>query len=237
MPLELSGNRRIVSFAEKLHKRRLNKQTSTAHKILIMVKPIPDNVKEILGQLTGPQQVALRTYIASLRNEIKELEQDALTKNDPDPHAHYHGHERCTHDHGHDAAEHKGDSHEHKHEHKHAKVETHDHDHKHDHEHGDHCEHESHAHKHHDHKTHDHGHDHKKEHSKGHHHHDHSHEDKKEHKAHDHGHDHAHEEDVKMENADEDIPAWKKEAMSADPSAAPFGGSWNTESNVSAKGT
>eukprot|EP00977_Amphora_coffeiformis_P029863 scaffold43132_cov130-Amphora_coffeaeformis.AAC.1 len=58
------------------------------------MKPIPDNVKEILGQLPGPQQVALRTYIAALRSEIKDLEAELLAKNDVDPHAHYHGHEK-----------------------------------------------------------------------------------------------------------------------------------------------
>ena len=58
------------------------------------MKPIPDNIKEILGQLAGPQQVALRTYIASLRSEIKDLEAEVLAKTDPDPHAHYHGHEK-----------------------------------------------------------------------------------------------------------------------------------------------
>ena len=60
------------------------------------MKPIPDNVKEILGQLAGPQQVALRTYIASLRSEIKDLEAELLSKTDPDPHAHYHGHEKVS---------------------------------------------------------------------------------------------------------------------------------------------
>lgn len=61
-----------------------------------MVNPIPDQVKEVLGQLTGPQQVALRSYIASLRSEIKDLEAELLAKNDPDPHAHYHGHEKVS---------------------------------------------------------------------------------------------------------------------------------------------
>ena len=60
------------------------------------MKPIPDNIKEILGQLAGPQQVALRTYIASLRSEIKDLEAEVLAKTDPDPHAHYHGHEKVS---------------------------------------------------------------------------------------------------------------------------------------------
>jgi hypothetical protein len=58
------------------------------------MKPIPDNVKEILSQLTSPQQVALRGYIATLRSEIKDLESDMKSKDDPDPHAHYHGHEK-----------------------------------------------------------------------------------------------------------------------------------------------
>ena len=55
------------------------------------MKPVPDNVKEILAQLSGPQQVTLRSYIATLRSEIKQLEEDLLTAKNPDPHAHYHG--------------------------------------------------------------------------------------------------------------------------------------------------
>lgn len=55
------------------------------------MKPVPDNVKEILTQLSGPQQVTLRSYIATLRSEIKQLEEDALNAKDSDPHAHYHG--------------------------------------------------------------------------------------------------------------------------------------------------
>ena len=58
------------------------------------VGPIPDNIKEILGQMSGPQQVALRGYIATLRSQIKDLEAELLAKNDPDPHAHFHGHEK-----------------------------------------------------------------------------------------------------------------------------------------------
>lgn len=60
------------------------------------MKPTPDNVKEILNQLPGPQQVVLRTYIASLRSQIKDLEAEVLAKSDPDPHAHYHGHEKVS---------------------------------------------------------------------------------------------------------------------------------------------
>ena len=65
---------------------------------------MPDNVKEVLSSLTGQQQVTLRAYIASLREEIKDLEAKvmvATSSDDPDPHAHYHGHEKCTSDHGH----------------------------------------------------------------------------------------------------------------------------------------
>lgn len=61
-----------------------------------MVKPIPDNVKTCLAELTAAQQVTLRGYIGSLRAEIKGLEEEVRTINDPDPHAHYHGHEKCT---------------------------------------------------------------------------------------------------------------------------------------------
>lgn len=59
-----------------------------------MVKPIPDSVKACLGQLTGPQQVSIRGYIASLRSDIRDLEAEILATKDPDPHAHYHGHDR-----------------------------------------------------------------------------------------------------------------------------------------------
>lgn len=180
-------------------------QTTLLHHILgstsKMVKPIPDNVKDILGQLSGPQQVAIRGYIATLRSEIKDLEADLLAAKDSDPHAHYHGHEKCTADHGHAEAEHE----EHEHEHKHSEHKEHDHGHEHAAE-----KHDDHAHEHHDHHEHEH---------------------------HDHGHKHGHDDDGhdKPKAKKDDVPAWKKAAMeSGDASAAPFGGSWNAESNVSA---
>jgi hypothetical protein len=55
------------------------------------MKPVPDNVADILNQLSGPHQVALRSYIATLRAEIKQFEEDLHKEDDPDPHAHYHG--------------------------------------------------------------------------------------------------------------------------------------------------
>ena len=58
------------------------------------MKPIPDNIKAILSELPSAQQVALRTYIASLRSDLKDLEAQVLAQSDPDPHAHYHGHEK-----------------------------------------------------------------------------------------------------------------------------------------------
>ena len=61
-----------------------------------MVKPIPDDVKTCLSELSAAHQVILRGYIGTLRAEIKGLEEDLRTVNDPDPHAHYHGHEKCT---------------------------------------------------------------------------------------------------------------------------------------------
>jgi hypothetical protein len=62
---------------------------------------------------------------------------------------------------------------------------------------------------------------------------------------HDHGHDHEHKhsdhhEKKEHEHAttatEEEVPAWKKQALEAgnDPMAAPFGGNWNTESSLSA---
>jgi hypothetical protein len=131
-----------------------------------MVKPIPDNVKEALKELTSAQQVTLRGYIGTLRAEMKELEEQLLTKSDPDPHAHYHGHEKCTSDHGHGDTEHK--EHAHSHDHKETactdgSCDSHDHSHSHEHKHKEHDhDHEhKHDHDHHEHKHHDH--DHKEE--------------------------------------------------------------------------
>eukprot|EP00980_Cylindrotheca_fusiformis_P007023 scaffold1475_cov111-Cylindrotheca_fusiformis.AAC.2 len=59
-----------------------------------MVNPIPDAVKTCLSSLTSAQQVTIRGYIGTLRAEIKELETQIKTAQDPDPHAHYHGHEK-----------------------------------------------------------------------------------------------------------------------------------------------
>ena len=61
-----------------------------------MVKPVPENVKTCLSELSSAQQVILRGYLATLRAEIVELEQQIKAVNDPDPHAHFHGHEKCT---------------------------------------------------------------------------------------------------------------------------------------------
>lgn len=73
-----------------------------------MPAPLPDTVKATLSELTSVQQVVLRGYIATLREQIKEFEEQAHAANDPDPHAHYHGSEKCTIDHGH-----AGESHGH----------------------------------------------------------------------------------------------------------------------------
>ena len=65
--------------------------------------------------------------------------------------------------------------------------------------------------------------------------HDH-HEGKCDHSSHDHGakeesgHDHGH----GHEHKEEEVPAWKKRALDADPNAAPFGGSWGDEMQVDA---
>lgn len=61
-----------------------------------MVKPIPENIKACLSELSAAQQVLLRGYLGTLRAEIKDLEEQLRTLQDPDPHAHYHGHEKCT---------------------------------------------------------------------------------------------------------------------------------------------
>jgi hypothetical protein len=164
--------------------------------------------------------------------------------------------EHAGHDHGHghehhekkEEEEHKHDSncapscgHDHGHakeEHGHAKEE---HDCGHDHDHGhDHHEKKKEEHEHDDH-GHAHGHEHaeKKEEVHEHDHHGHGHAEHEEEKvgktknSHDHAHGHEH------ADKKDDTPAWKKKAMesgASDPMAAPFGGDWNVESNISASG-
>ena len=190
-----------------------------------MVNPIPEDIKKTLGELSSAQQVVIRGYIATLRAEIHQMEETARTANDPDPHAHYHGHEKCTADHGHDEHHHGEENKGHDH---------HDHGHHKEHKHSDH----DHAHKehHHSHDSHSHddnhgakgGHDHGHEHHGDDHHHGHEHGDASACTHESHAHKHGHEKSA------EDIPAWKKKALDADPNAAPFGGSWNTESNITA---
>lgn len=65
-----------------------------------MVKPMPENIKACLGELSISQQVTLKGYIGTLRSEITDLEEKLRTLQDPDPNAHYHGNEKCTADHG-----------------------------------------------------------------------------------------------------------------------------------------
>jgi hypothetical protein len=203
-----------------------------------MVKPIPDNVKDLLNELSSSQQVILRSYIASLRSDVVTLEEEALNQaaaaqhgaEDDSPHAHYHGHEKCTADHGHAHTDH--DDHQ---EHKHSATEhiTHEHhDHKdHNHHHDDHHEHEHTEHCSHDHKEKDH-------HEDDHHEHKHTehcaHEHHDDHHQHEHHHDGGDDAMHPPHDTSDDVPDWKKKALSADPSAAPFGGNWHSESNVSA---
>mmetsp|Transcript_19723 Transcript_19723/g.29213 ORF Transcript_19723/g.29213 Transcript_19723/m.29213 type:complete len:175 (+) Transcript_19723:98-622(+) len=169
---------------------------------------LPDNVKAVISRLSVQDQVVIRSYIAGMRDELKELKVKSEHADDDDPHAHYHGHEKCTADHGHQDHEHKEDHHSHEHHGEKKCTEDHSHDHKHD-----------------DHKC-DGGHAHEHKHSS----HDHSHDHKKKEEHHDHEHAHKHHE----EKEDEDMPAWKKQALDADPNAAPFGGSWNVESSMDA---
>jgi hypothetical protein len=248
-PFRLLSRGRLVSRSVQFSSAQL---CSIIH--TVVMKPIPGNIKEILGQLSGPQQAAVRGYIATLRADIKDLEAKVLVEDEaPDPHAHYHGHELCTNDHGH------GDEHAEKkqeveghagHEHHEKKEEEHKHDancgHDHGHEKEEHdCGHDhDHGHEHHEkkkeeHDDHDHAHGHehheKKEHEHDHHDHGHAHEEEKVVAKKSHGHDHGHEHADKKD----DIPAWKKKAMESganDPMAAPFGGDWKLESNISASG-
>jgi hypothetical protein len=82
------------------------------------------------------------------------------------------------------------------------------------------------------------GHDHKCEHN---HHDDHSHKHDHHEKEHEHHHEHDHHkhdhpsgETSSAAHHHDDMPAWKKAALEADPMAAPFGGSWTTEASLSA---
>jgi len=87
-----------------------------------MAQPIPDNVKEILSGLTAPQQVTIRGYIASLKEQLKEAETKIRQLEEGDAHAHFHGHEKCTADHEHGGHEHEEEEkggHDHEHHHGH----------------------------------------------------------------------------------------------------------------------
>ena len=122
---------------------------------------IPSAVKEALSTLPMDKSVAVRSYIAGLRDMIKDLE--AVVPPDvASGHAHMHGHEVCYGDHGHEDHDHS--SHDHK-DHDHSGHDHKDHDHSgHDHKDHDHKDHD-HGHKHDESCTHEHGHghDHKKE--------------------------------------------------------------------------
>ena len=61
-----------------------------------MLDPIPQKVKDCLGELTPAQQVILRGYIGTLRAELKEKDGEILGLRDGEPNAHYHGDTACT---------------------------------------------------------------------------------------------------------------------------------------------
>jgi hypothetical protein len=106
-----------LSFKKYIHPHILHSLGQTERVLkteIIMVKPMPDDVKACLGELSPSQQVTLKGYIGTLRAEIKDLEEQLRTSQDPDPHAHYHGHEKCTADHGH-GHDHHVEDHGHKH--------------------------------------------------------------------------------------------------------------------------
>jgi len=66
----------------------------------------------------------------------------------------------------------------------------------------------------------------------------HSHEHEQKHHDHKEEHNHGHNHEHKHDRKDDDMPEWKQKAMAAgasDPSMAPFGGSWNSESSTSAE--
>ena len=54
---------------------------------------LPENVKAVLSRLSVQDQVVIRSYIAGMRDELKELRVKLEHAHDDDPHAHYHGHE------------------------------------------------------------------------------------------------------------------------------------------------
>ena len=54
---------------------------------------LPDNVKAVISRLSVQDQVVIRSYIAGMRDELKEMKVKLEHADDDDPHAHYHGHE------------------------------------------------------------------------------------------------------------------------------------------------
>ena len=56
---------------------------------------LPDNVKAVISRLSVQDQVVIRSYIAGMRDELKELKVklEHADDDDDDSHAHFHGHE------------------------------------------------------------------------------------------------------------------------------------------------
>ena len=55
---------------------------------------IPTNVKAVISRLSVQDQVVIRSYIAGMRDELKEMKVKLEHANDDDDaHAHFHGHE------------------------------------------------------------------------------------------------------------------------------------------------
>ena len=56
---------------------------------------LPDNVKAVISRLSVQDQVVIRSYIAGMRDELKELKVklEHANDDDDDSHAHFHGHE------------------------------------------------------------------------------------------------------------------------------------------------
>jgi hypothetical protein len=82
----------FTSWIGNEHYNTPNSQYNTQLVKIMSSLSMPDNVKAVISRLSVQDQVVIRSYIAGMRDELKELKVK-LEHADDDPHAHYHGHE------------------------------------------------------------------------------------------------------------------------------------------------
>ena len=92
--LDINIIHRSTNYKQEPNNNNIKKKKKQIN--ITMLDPIPQKVKDCLGELTPAQQVILRGYIGTLRAELKEKDGEILGLRDGEPNAHYHGDTACT---------------------------------------------------------------------------------------------------------------------------------------------